>query len=247
MPDPVEPGLHSAGRRTAVFAGPSLYGHRLPDALRDAIRPPVREGDLGALPGIADGVWDIVVIDGEFGQSRAVTITEIRHALRAGNRVLGASSMGALRATECAPIGMRGSGWIYDAYASGKIESDEEVALLYDPESYEPVTVPTVNIRWLTLKLLSERLITAEDEHQALRVARELFFRKRTPDALRRALAACLTDHPGLAHVVDALAEEQLPAWDRKRLDALEVIKKHEATGEFPGLGNPVKPEGLVA
>jgi len=56
---------------------------------------------------------------------------------RAGARVLGASSMGALRASELDIYGMEGIGLIYQAYKSGHLVSDDEVALTFDPFTWE--------------------------------------------------------------------------------------------------------------
>ena len=55
----------------------------------------------------------ILIVDGEFGQSLSVWHKEILHALHRGIRVVGASSMGALRAAELDRFGMEGVGEIY--------------------------------------------------------------------------------------------------------------------------------------
>ncbi len=206
-------------RRTAVFLGPSLAGC---EPASDVVRPPVRHGDLLALPDIGRGDWDVYIVDGEFGQSLAVTVTEIRTVLRAGNRVFGCSSMGALRAAECGPIGMTGHGWVFGAYESGLVDGDDEVALLYDPDTYEPLTVPSVNVRWLVSELVAHGELTEAEADHAVEVTRGVFFGRRTPDALRRALLA--TERPGLARVAEHVVEDRLSTWDRKRLDATELV-----------------------
>ncbi|MGH3760054.1 TfuA-like protein [Actinophytocola sp.] len=210
--------------RTAIFLGPSLAGQaRAPEvsgAPRVLVRPPVRHGDLLDLPDVERGGWDVYIVDGEFGQSLAVTVTEIRTVLRAGNRVAGCSSMGALRAAECGPIGMTGHGWVYEAYASGAIDGDDEVALLYDPDTYEPVTVPSVNVRWLVTTLVRDGRLGQADADRAVAVTRAIFFGRRTPGALRRALCA-----EGLDAVAEHVTEDRLSTWDRKRRDAAELVR----------------------
>ncbi len=103
-------------------------------------------GDLGlALAGLLDlaGLCDaghtnaVLLLDGEFGQSFAVSIAEVRAVLDAGMPLHGASSMGVLRAVECRTLGMTGSGWVYERYLFGDIDSDADVALMFDPESFE--------------------------------------------------------------------------------------------------------------
>src|SRR5262245_35548505 len=92
-----------------VFLGPSMP---LADARRilDAdYRPPVRRGDLEALPG---GTL-VGIVDGVFDQSLAVSPREIRDALERGVRILGSSSMGAMRAVELGAFGMIGVGRVF--------------------------------------------------------------------------------------------------------------------------------------
>ena len=48
----------------------------------------------------------------------------------------GAASMGALRAAELAPFGMRGVGAIYRAFARGTLVADDEVAVAHLPAEY---------------------------------------------------------------------------------------------------------------
>ncbi len=59
------------------------------------------------------------LIDGAFAETRAVWHREILWALSQGIHVFGAASMGALRAVELAPFGMRGVGTVYRAYQTG--------------------------------------------------------------------------------------------------------------------------------
>ncbi|MEV7120482.1 TfuA-like protein [Kitasatospora griseola] len=221
----------STAATITVFAGPSLrpadLTHlRLLAEERNRVldlRPPVRRHDLAALIG-AEAPRRTLMLDGEFGQSLAVSVTEVRALLFAGQPLTGASSMGALRAVECRTIGMTGSGWVYEQYLNGSIESDGEVALLYDPEDYTPVTVPLVNLRWLMAERVGEKDLTPEDAHTALAIARSLNFRARRPSVLvkqwKRGLpgdaAAILAEH---------LAADRLDHWDRKRLDALEAVR----------------------
>ena len=86
------------GRKLA-FLGPSLglaEAHGLcPDA---EFLPPIRFGDLYALSCEPPG--QVLIVDGVFHDSTPVWQREILQLLRTGWRVLGASSMGALRALE---------------------------------------------------------------------------------------------------------------------------------------------------
>ena len=52
--------------------------------------------------------------------------------------MIGASSMGALRAAECDRYGMIGIGEVYQRYQAGE-EDDSLVAMSYDPQTYKPL------------------------------------------------------------------------------------------------------------
>ncbi|MEU9124406.1 TfuA-like protein [Streptomyces sp. NPDC048506] len=136
-----------------LLVGPSLPD--APDLLAAddiTVLPPVAAGDLLKL---APRQGDVVgIIDGYFRQTRAVRHKEILTLLRSGVTVLGAASMGALRAAELDTFGMHGVGRIYRDYREGRLTADDEVALLHGQagEGYRPVSEALVNIR-ATLRL----------------------------------------------------------------------------------------------
>jgi hypothetical protein len=57
--------------------------------------------------------------------------------------------MGALRAAELAPFGMVGMGQVFEAYLSGVLEDDDEVAIIHGPAElgYPPLSEAMVDIR----------------------------------------------------------------------------------------------------
>ena len=86
------------GRKLA-FLGPSLGLAEARGLCPDAeFLPPIRFGDLYALSCEPPG--QVLIVDGVFHDSTPVWQREILQLLRTGWRVLGASSMGALRALE---------------------------------------------------------------------------------------------------------------------------------------------------
>ena len=99
-----------------VFLGPSLARSRAEQILEADYRPPAKRGDL--YNAAREGARIILLIDGVFFQDCSVAHKEVLYALEAGAKVLGASSMGALRASELDVYGMEGIGQIYqDVYA----------------------------------------------------------------------------------------------------------------------------------
>ncbi|RVX38370.1 hypothetical protein EDD27_0670 [Nonomuraea polychroma] len=225
-----------------VFVGPSLRPADI-DALRDQaqaggvqldVRPPACRGDLVALCDTGHAAA-VLLLDGEFGQNFAVSIAEIRAVLAAGMPVHGASSMGVLRAVECRTLGMTGSGWVYERYLSGEIDADAEVALMFDPENFEPATIPLVNVRWLIAEKVRTGELTPHCGASALLAAAEINFRERRPSRLASAWRSRLG---GGAHALEPeLADGNRDRWDRKRLDGIEALRAltRSATGQKEG------------
>src|ERR1700738_3277598 len=146
----LEPSTSTAGTRppmkTIVFFGPSIAAAEVHSLAAATDAPPVKRGALAA----TDDYDVIVILDGEFGQNRAVSPKEILALLDRGKTVIGASSMGALRASELDRCGMIGVGWVYDHFRRCAVRRDADVALIYSPLDFKPMTVPMVDLEyWL--------------------------------------------------------------------------------------------------
>jgi TfuA protein len=165
--------------RPIVYLGPSLPLEEAVTLLEADYRPPVKRGDL---PRQFDGT--IVMVDGEFGQSLSVSPNEILRLLDQGTRVIGASSMGALRAAELHPYGMQGCGWIFDAYVSGRLIADDEVAVTYSPLDLTALTVPLVNVRVWLERMQAVGQINGPTGRLLLARARRIFYADRTEEHL---------------------------------------------------------------
>jgi hypothetical protein len=171
-----------------VYLGPSLPLARAQALLCADYRPPVRRGGL---PRRHDGT--IVIIDGEFRQSLSVSPKEILRLLDDGTRVVGAASMGALKALELHRYGMEGCGWVFESYRSGRLEADDEVAVAYSPEDMSCLTVPLVNVRkWLDL-LISGGHIDTRSAARLLEAARRMFYADRSEERLLSAWRETVT------------------------------------------------------
>jgi hypothetical protein len=212
--------------RIIVFLGPSLDLAAAEVILTADYRPPAKRGDL--LRAAEEGASVIGLIDGVFHQESAVAHREILSAVKKGVRVVGASSMGALRAAEMDTLGMVGIGKIYRMYRSGELISDDEVALVFDPVSGLALSEPLINIRF-TLKRAQDEGIISTKEHDALIVAaRAVFYPQRT----YRSVIAKAGD------AISTAAREQFLAWadtsscDQKREDAIAALEYiREITG----------------
>jgi hypothetical protein len=154
----------------AVFLGPSLDEASARAILAANYYPPVKMGDVYRL--VSCGVRLIVIIDGVFHGTTPVWQREIVAAIDNGIKVVGASSMGALRAIELESFGMIGLGTIVDWYRSGRIEGDDEVALQHaDGEyGYRALSEPLVNVRW-NLERAAAAGVIGDDQRDALTAA----------------------------------------------------------------------------
>lgn len=146
----------------AVFLGPSLDEASARAILPANYYPPVKMGDVYRL--VSCGVRLIVIIDGVFHGTTPVWQREIVAAIDNGIKVVGASSMGALRAVELEPLGMIGLGTIVDWYRSGRIDGDDEVSLQHadGDYGYRALSEPLVNIRWNLDRAANAGVITDE-------------------------------------------------------------------------------------
>lgn len=165
-----------------IFLGPSLPIAEARTLLDADYRPPLQRGDLPAA--LRDNPPLIGIIDGQFYQSLSVSPGEVLAALATGVPLLGAASMGALRAAELHTRGMSGIGRIFEWYRDGYLEADDEVALLYDSESHRPLSEPLVNIRHALEQATHAGILTPDEAQHLIAVAQDLFFPERTYPAL---------------------------------------------------------------
>ena len=109
-----------------VYTGITLTAEDVHKVIPNArVRPPISRSDLYTDRIIGNSLF--VIIDGVFQQREAISPREVIDVAMSGAIVVGASSMGALRAAECWPAGVRGVGSIYRLFRRGILDSDDEV------------------------------------------------------------------------------------------------------------------------
>jgi hypothetical protein len=180
--------------KTIVFSGPSIAEAEVHQLAACTHAPPIKRGDLAAA-----GDYDLfVILDGEFGQNLSVSPKEILAVLDKGKTVIGAASMGALRASELDRSGMIGVGWVYDYFRRCAVRRDADVALVYAPFDFKPMTVPMVDLEYWMQQTSAAGPIGNRERALVLKTARDIFFAERTPDrlmdALRRAVGGDTLD-----------------------------------------------------
>jgi TfuA protein len=138
---------------------------------------PIKRGDLGLA--IREHPNIIGIIDGVFHQNSAVGHREILKAINKGICVVGASSMGALRASELDSLGMKGIGYVYEQYATGKVTSDDDVAVMLDSETLEQLSEPLINMEYTFTKAVEKDIITQDEKAELISIAKSTFYPKR--------------------------------------------------------------------
>ncbi len=205
-----------------IFTGPTLPPADARGELDAVYLPPASQGDVYRAALARPRA--IGLIDGFFDYVPSVWHKEILWAMSRGVAVFGSASMGALRAAELAPFGMRGVGKIFQAYRSGAIEDDDEVALLHGPAEtgFRPTSEAMVNIRPTLQRAQSRRVISRKTRLKLESLAKGLFYPERT-------YAAILDLAAGRG--LPARELEKLRAWlpagrvDQKRADAVAMLR----------------------
>jgi TfuA protein len=170
-------------RDTVVYLGPSLSRSDASSILEADYLPPICRGDLAKLP---EEVRTVGIIDGEFCQQLSVSSKEIVALLDRGVRIFGAASMGALRAAETYRFGTIGVGDIFVMFRDGVLDADDEVAVVYDPESYRQLSDPLVNIRHALKIALENNVIDEAEASRLALIMKSQYFPDRSHLALQR-------------------------------------------------------------
>ncbi|PKV82699.1 TfuA-like protein [Streptomyces sp. TLI_146] len=206
-----------------VFVGPTLARSE-PQLAAPGVRvwPPARHGDLFDTA-IRDGDT-VVLIDGLYHQVPALRHKEILAAMGRGVRVVGAASIGALRAAELSRYGMLGVGHIYTAYVRGQIDGDDEVAVGQAPdEEFNALTWPLVNLRHVLDLAVSTAVLDDDRAAGLLQALRAVYYPQRTWSAVR---AVCRRQgETAFAGWLANKREQDRHFGDLKRADALAAIR----------------------
>ena len=142
-----------------IYAGPSLGKAKsiFRDATKDNIlefRPPAKAGDILNTVINNPSIDGILLADGFFYENYSPMHREIVYAINSGIKVIGCSSMGAIRAVELEAYGMIGKGEVFEYYKKHPETSDDEIGLIHEKSyPYTPITIPLVNLRILLTKL----------------------------------------------------------------------------------------------
>ncbi len=207
----------SKDKKIIVFTGPSLSSNEANKILEAEYRPPVARGDI--IKALKDNPDIIVIIDGVFHKEPAVSHKEILSAMKNGVIVVGGASMGALRASELDDFGMIGIGQVYKDYRSGDVESDDDVAVVINPETLEQLSEALISMNY-TFKAAKDACIINEIEYKNLvKTAKSIYYPKRTYDKVFK------DSNIGIDKINKILKFVQENRVDIKREDAISVLR----------------------
>ncbi|MGW5202127.1 TfuA-like protein [Streptomyces spiralis] len=175
----------------------------------------------------------VVIVDGVYHHRLALRHKEILDALERGIMVVGAASIGALRAVELHDFGVIGVGQVYDWYRDGVFDGDDAVSVAHgETDSPVGINVPLVNLHTAVLAardvgVLTEaagrRLMTRlEAEYYPLRTVERVF-----------ALAGECGEYAFADWYARHVAADPA-AFDQKRADALEAFDTAERLASLP-------------
>ncbi|XYH97101.1 TfuA-like protein [Sorangium sp. So ce1128] len=208
-----------------VFLGPSLDRAEAASRLDVEYLPPIKRGDIDALLARARRPVAIGIVDGAFLQGPSISPKEVLRAIDEGITVFGSSSMGALRAAECAPYGMIGVGRVFEAYHSERIDADDEVAMTYDPTTHRAVSEPLINIRFAIEAAVAAGATTASIGDRFLAIAKRLYFPDRRVKTVLRLISEEID--PSACERLQRFLENDAP--DVKREDAIQLLEAMRA------------------
>ena len=211
--------------RAVIFTGNSIRHEDAIKILRANYQPPVRRFQLEKF--VQKGYKVIGIIDGIFFDRAAVGHREIMSALDAGVKVVGGASMGALRASELDTHGMIGVGKIYEWYRDGVLESDDEVAVSTNPDTFEPISVPLVNIRETLKAALAVGIISEKEHNDLLELAIDTYYPDRSYLGLaKEGVKKGLIPEEKMKSILDFCITEGIDVKKEDAVLVLETVKK---------------------
>jgi hypothetical protein len=183
--------------RLLVHVGPTLPAAEVTRIAPAAeIHPPAEGGMLGRTQPHAGDV--IVLIDGCYRDRPSVRHKEIMYLMGRGVTVVGAASMGALRAAELDRHGMIGVGQVYRMYSGGQLDGDDEVAIRHRTaeQGYRADSVALVNLRFAGERAVADGVVSPATAAAVLTAAKSLAFDERTWPRISAAAAGLAAARP---------------------------------------------------
>lgn len=160
-----------------VYLGPTLSREEAIKILDADYRDPAKKGDFLMLSRDSDEKKYVGFVDGVFLHDYPPSPIEVYHlATRKNIELIGASSLGALRAVELEKFGMKGIGKIFQLYKNGIINADDEVAVTFSRENNILQSEAMIDIRFNLFLAYKKRIITNQTKKRIAKIAKNIYF-----------------------------------------------------------------------
>ncbi|MFE0063244.1 TfuA-like protein [Streptomyces sp. NPDC059003] len=192
----------------------------------DFLRADLTEGDIA------------LVVDGLYHGNPPIRHKEILLAISRGVTVVGAASMGALRAAELHPYGMIGIGRVFEMYRDGVIDADDEVAVVHTEEPHWRIlSEALVNIRHTLILARESDIVDERNAAELLEISQHLSYARRSWASIIRESKVQGEEMYAAAMRVQRFAATSSKAVNLKFQDAMAGIRFVKTL--------PISPEGL--
>lgn len=160
-----------------VYLGPTLKREEAIRILDADYRDPAKKGDFLMLSRDSDEKKYVGFVDGVFLHDYPPSPIEVYHlATRKNIELIGASSLGALRAVELEKFGMKGIGKIFQLYKNGIINADDEVAVTFARDNNILQSEAMIDIRFNLFLAYKKGIITNQTKKRFAKIAKNIYF-----------------------------------------------------------------------
>ena len=170
-----------------VYLGPTLNREEASKILDADYRDPAKKGDFLRLSHTSDEKKYVGFIDGVFLHDYPPSPIEVYHlATRKNIELIGASSLGALRAVELEKFGMKGIGKIFQLFKNGVLDADDEVAVTFVRDKNILQSEALIDIRFNLFLAYKKGIITNQTKKRSVKIAKNIYFPFRNYDDIIR-------------------------------------------------------------
>jgi TfuA protein len=207
--------------KPVIFLGPSLSRDKARKILDADYRLPAKKGDLLKL--ILKEVNIVGLVDGYFLQDYPPTPIEVYNLVRKRDvKVLGSSSLGALRSVELGKYGMIGIGKIFRLFRDGILNSDDEVAVTFT-EYMNYKSEALIDIRYNLFLAQKYKIIDNITKRSILKISKQTYFPYRTYEDI---LDKCKLKYPEIHSQLESFRDYVLNnKKSLKEMDAVRLLK----------------------
>ena len=214
-----------------VYLGPTLNREEASKILEADYRDPAKKGDFLRLSHTSDEKKYVGFIDGVFLHDYPPSPIEVYHlATRKNIELIGASSLGALRAVELEKFGMKGIGKIFQLFKNGILNADDEVAVTFVRDKNILQSEALIDIRFNLFLAYKKGIITNQTKKRSVKIAKNIYFPFRNyEDVIRLTQEQFPSTHDELEIFRDYILKnrDSLKARDaRKLLKYLKTISE---------------------